>query len=118
LGPERRYERERPGELVHFDIKKLGRIHGGAGKRITGRRHHTRTATDREGKRRKTVGWEFVHIAIDDCTRLAYAEVLSDERASTAIGFLQRAVEFFNRHGVPVERVLTDNGSAYISTLH
>jgi len=118
LGPERRYERERPGELVHFDIKKLGRIHGGAGKRITGRRHHTRTATDREGKRRKTVGWEFVHIAIDDCTRLAYAEVLSDERASTAIGFLQRAVEFFNRHGVPVERVLTDNGSAYISTIH
>ena len=119
LGPEHRYEYERPGELVHFDIKKLGRIHGGAGKRIFGgQTNHGQRRTDREGKRRNTVGWDYVHIAIDDCTRLAYAEVLSDERATTAIGFLKRAVEFFNRHGIPVERVLTDNGSAYVSTIH
>jgi transposase InsO family protein len=119
LEPENRYEYELPGELVHFDIKKLGRIHGGAGKRIFGgRTRHGQRRTDREGKRRNTVGWDYVHIAIDDCTRLAYAEVLPDERATTAIGFLKRAVEFFNRHGIPVQRVLTDNGSAYVSTIH
>jgi transposase InsO family protein len=117
LGPERRYEWQRPGELVHFDIKKLGRIERGAGHRVTGRKHYNPRVGPR-GHARRTVGWEFVHIAIDDCTRLAYAEVLPDERASTAIGFLQRAVEFFSRHGVAVERVLTDNGSAYISTIH
>ena len=118
LEPENRYEHEWPGQLVHFDIKKLGRIERGAGKRVSGRRHHTRTFTDRDGHRRKTVGWDYIHVAVDDCTRLAYAEVLSDERATTAIGFLRRAIEFFNRHGVAVERVLTDNGSAYISTIH
>jgi transposase InsO family protein len=120
LEPSRRYERERPGELVHIDVKKLGRIEGGAGKRVRGgiRRHHTPTFTDHHGKRRRTVGWEFVHIAIDDCTRLAYAEVLADEKAPTAIAFLRRAVAFFERHGMKVERVLTDNGSPYRSTVH
>jgi transposase len=113
LEPARRYERERPGELVHIDVKKLGRIQGGAGKRVRGegRSPYNTQRTDREGKRRQTVGWEYVHIAIDDCTRLAYAEVLADEKATTAIGFLRRAVEFFERHGVRVERLLTDNGS-------
>ena len=76
LEPARRYERQRPGELIHVDVKKLGRIQGGAGKRVTGRQRHNRTRTDIGGVRRKTVGWECVHIAIDDCTRLAYAEVL------------------------------------------
>jgi transposase InsO family protein len=120
LEPPRRYERARPGELVHVDVKKLGRIEGGAGKRVRGgtHSHYNRSFTDRAGKRRNTVGWEFVHIAVDDCTRLAYAEVLSDHRAATAIAFLRRAVGFFERHGIKVERLLTDNGSAYCSTLH
>jgi transposase InsO family protein len=119
LEPACRYERSRPGELIHIDVKKLGRIERGAGKRITGgSNHYVRTFTDRDGKRRNTVGWEFVHIAIDDATRLAYAEVLDDERATTAIAFLRRAVAFFDRHGVVVERLLTDNGSAYRSTIH
>jgi transposase InsO family protein len=119
LEPENRYEHELPGQLVHFDIKKLGRIQGGAGKRVFGgSSHYNPRPTGVDGKRRNTVGWDYVHIAIDDCTRLAYAEVLADERATTAIGFLKRAVEFFNRHGIPVERVLTDNGSAYVSTIH
>ena len=114
-----RYERSRPGELVHVDVKKLGRIEGGAGKRISGvRRHNHRRIIDAAGKRRLTVGWEYVHVAVDDYSRLAYAEVLADERAATAIGFLTRALAFFARHGIQVERVLTDNGSAYISTLH
>jgi transposase InsO family protein len=111
--------RERPGELVHVDVKKLGRIQGGAGKRVTGiKRNPKRTRTDRDGVERKLIGWEYVHIAIDDCTRLAYAEVLPDEKATTAIGFLRRAVAFFERHGITVERLLTDNGSAYRSTVH
>jgi transposase InsO family protein len=118
LEPARRYERERPGELVHVDVKKLGRIERGAGKRITGRRHYNPELTDAAGRIRKTVGWEFVHVAIDDCTRLAYAEVLPDEKATTAIAFLRRAVAFFDRHGIRVERLLTDNGSAYRSTAH
>jgi transposase InsO family protein len=118
LEPARRYERARPGELVHVDVKKLGRIERGAGKRFMGRSHHTARRTDAAGVRRYTTGWEFVHIAIDDCTRLAYAEVLPDEKATTAIGFLRRAIAFFERHGVVVERLLTDNGSAYRSTMH
>ena len=116
--PAERYERERPGELVHIDVKKLGRIQGGAGHRFTGRQHYNRTFTDREGKRRHTVGWDYVHIAIDDCTRLAYAEVLPDEKASTASGFLARAIAFYRRHGITVERVMTDNGSPYRSAIH
>ena len=85
-----RYERQRPGELIHVDVKKLGRIQGGAGKRVReGRKqHYNPRRTDREGKRRHTVGWEYVHIAIDDATRLAYVEVLGDEKATTAVGFL------------------------------
>jgi transposase InsO family protein len=119
LEPACRYERERPGELIHVDVKKLGRIEKGAGKRITGgHSHYKHTVTDRDGHRRETTGWEYVHIAIDDATRLAYAEVLPDERAKTAIGFLGRAVRFFRRYGIRAERVLTDNGSAYRSTVH
>ena len=119
LEPAKRYERARPGELIHVDVKKLGRIQGGAGKRVWGgSSHYNRTFTDQAGKRRNTVGWDHVHVAIDDATRLAYAEVLSDEKAITAIGFLARAIAFFERHGVNVERVLTDNGSAYVSTIH
>jgi transposase InsO family protein len=114
-----RYERERPGELLHVDVKKLGRIHGGAGKRITGvTRNASPRRRDRDGVDRCVIGWEYVHVAIDDCTRLAYAEVLSDEKASTAVGFLRRALAFYAAHGITVERVLTDNGSAYRSAIH
>jgi transposase InsO family protein len=120
LEPAQRYERKRPGELIHIDVKKLGRIEGGAGKRIRDgqRRHHTPTFTDRNGHVRKTVGWEYVHVCVDDATRLAYVEVLADEKGKTAVGFLGRAVRFFRRHGIRVERVLTDNGSPYRSTIH
>jgi transposase InsO family protein len=115
-----RYERSRPGELVHIDVKKLGRIEGGAGKRIAGDGNspYNRQLTDATGKRRNTVGWEYVHIAVDDHSRLAYAEVLPDEKAVTAVGFLRRALAFYRRYGISVERVLTDNGSAYRATLH
>jgi transposase InsO family protein len=115
-----RYERSRPGELVHIDVKKLGRIQGGAGKRVRGGglRHYTPTYTDRDGHRRATVGWEYVHVAVDDYSRLAYAEVLPDETALSATAFLRRALAFFARYGIKVERLLTDNGSAYRSTLH
>ena len=119
LEPAVRYERSRPGELVHVDVKKLGRIVGGAGWRVRDRKqHYNRTYTDATGRRRNTVGWEFVHIAIDDYSRLAYAEVLPDEKAQTAVGFLRRAVRFYQRHGITVERVLTDNGAAYIAIVH
>ena len=119
LEPVQRYERERPGELIHIDVKKLGRIHGGAGKRITGHKKNPyKRRTDADGKERKVIGYDYVHIAIDDCTRLAYAEVLSDEKGTTAIGFLKRAKAFFERHGMTVEEVLTDNGSPYISAAH
>ena len=115
-----RYERSRPGELVHIDIKKLGRIEGGAGKRVGGRLPgaHRPRRSDGTGSRRGTIGWEFVHVAVDDYSRLAYAEVLADEKATTAIGFLQRAIAFFARHGIRVEGILTDNGSAYVATIH
>jgi transposase InsO family protein len=119
LEPPERYERERPGELIHIDVKKLGRIERGAGKRIFGgHSHYTGSFIDAAGTRRRKAGWDFVHIAVDDTTRLAYAEVLSDEKAATAVDFLRRAVAFFARHGVTVERVLTDNGSPYISVVH
>jgi len=120
LEQPRRYERGRPGELVHIDVKKLGRIKGGAGKRVRGgiRQHYNATFTDRAGRRRRTVGWEYVHVAVDDHSRLAYAEVLTDEKAATAIGFLRRAIAFYERYGIRVERVLTDNGAAYRSTIH
>jgi transposase InsO family protein len=112
LEPAERYERERPGELIHVDVKKLGRI-ARPGHRMLGTR-----AAKGYHRRQFEHGWEFVHIAIDDCTRLAYAEVLTDERATTAAAFLARAVGFYRRHGITVERVITDNGSAYRSTIH
>ena len=102
--PVRRYERARPGELVHLDIKKLAGI-AGVGHRITGDRQH----------RARGIGWEYVHVAIDDCSRLSYTEVLADERGATVAAFLRRAMRWFARRGVRIERVLTDNGSAYRS---
>jgi transposase InsO family protein len=119
LEPAVRYERSRPGELVHIDVKKLGRIVGGAGWRVRGgTQHYNRTFTDNDGHRRTTVGYEYVHIAVDDYSRLAYAEVLPDEKAATAAAFLARTVAFYQRHGITVERVLTDNGSAYRGFVH
>jgi transposase InsO family protein len=119
LEPAVRYERQRPGELIHIDVKKLGRIRDGAGHRITGKRgRYTGARTDAEGVRRQTVGWEYVHIAIDDATRLAYVEVLTDEKASTAVAFLRRALGHFATYGITAERVITDNGSAYRSAAH
>ena len=102
-----RYERERPGELIHIDTKKLGRIEG-IGHRITGR---TRGAVNRH----HGIGWEALHVCIDDATRLAYSEILADERKASAVGFLERALGWFAWHSVTVERVMTDNGSAYRS---
>jgi transposase InsO family protein len=121
LEPAQRYERARPGELLHIDVKKLGRIQGGAGKRvIDGKRRlgYTPQRTDAAGVPRNTVGWEYVHIAIDDATRLAYVEVLPDEKAITAVGFLRRATKHFTAYGITVERLITDNGSPYRSTIH
>jgi transposase InsO family protein len=110
--PVIRYEREKPGELIHLDTKKLGRIDG-IGHRITGER--TRQSSKR-GKGWGT-GWEALHVAIDDASRLAYTEVLPDEKKTSATAFLERALVFFASHGVNVERVMTDNGSAYKSHL-
>jgi transposase InsO family protein len=119
LEPAERYERTVAGELIHIDVKKLGRIHGGSGERVTAhKRNPHKTHVDRDGVKRLIIGWEYVHIAIDDATRLAYAEVLSDERATTAIAFLRRALAFFKRHGMQVRELLTDNGSAYRSAVH
>src|SRR6516225_8565488 len=107
--PIRRYEREHPGELIHLDIKKLGRI-GSVGHRITGRysgvinRHHG-------------IGWEFVHVCIDDASRIACVEVMSDQRKESAVAFLEAVVAYFARLGVRVERVMTDNGSCYQSKM-
>jgi transposase InsO family protein len=118
--PPNRYERARPGELIHIDVKKLGRIHGGAGKRMRDglRRHYTPRRTDAAGNVRKTVGWEYVHVCVDDATRLAYVEVLDDERGHTVAGFLRRAVAHYASYGITVERVMTDNGGGYRSTIH
>jgi transposase InsO family protein len=119
LEPAVRYERSRPGELVHVDVKKLGRIVGGAGWRVRGgRQHYTGSYTDAAGRVRRTAGWEYVHIAVDDFSRLAYAEVLADEKATTAVGFLKRAVAFYRRYGIRVEAILSDNGSAYRAAAH
>ena len=116
LEPPNRYERRHPGELIHIDVKKLGRIpQGRAGHRVHGQRHLQRSPR-KDGKR--TVGWEFVHVCVDDATRLAYVEVLADEQGQTAAGFLRRAVAFYARHGIQVERVMTDNGACYRSTVH
>jgi transposase InsO family protein len=120
LEPAVRYERSRPGELVHIDVKKLGRIEGGAGKRWRDglRQHKRRRSSDAAGVRRNRIGWEYVHIAVDDHSRLAYAEVLPDEKAATAAGFLGRAVRFYRRYGIQIEQLITDNGSAYTSIAH
>jgi transposase InsO family protein len=115
----RRYERQRPGELIHIDIKKLGRIEGGAGHRFLSRQAKRNPQhRDAKGAFRKSVGWERVHVCVDDATRLAYVEVLPDEKARTAIGFLRRALAFYRSHGITVERVMTDNGPAYVSIAH
>ena len=119
--PPNRYERRHAGELVHVDVKKLGRIaEGRAGHRIHGNRRLQRSPRKRDaaGRDRKLVGWEFVHVCVDDATRLAYVEVLADEKATTAVGFLHRAIAFYRRHGITVERVMSDNGACYRSTIH
>jgi transposase InsO family protein len=116
--PPNRYERKRPGELIHVDVKKLGRISvKGAGHRVTGdRRGQVKVSVD--GAHRRATGWEFVHVCVDDATRLAYVEVLGDEKGVTAAGFLRRAVAWFGGMGITVERVLSDNGSCYRSRVH
>jgi transposase InsO family protein len=116
IEPPNRYERRYPGELVHVDVKKLGRILK-PGHRVTGNRRG-QAHTHRDGKDVRLAGWEFVHIAIDDRSRLAYAEVLNDERGATAVAFLRRAVAWFEQFGIRVERVMTDNGSPYVSSVH
>lgn len=105
--PPRRYERRTPGDLLHIDVKKLGRIAGRVGHRI----HGDRTA------RVRGAGWEYVHVCVDDRSRLAYVEVLPNEQTTTAIGYLERAVAFYRRLDIRVRAVMTDNGSAYVSRL-
>jgi transposase InsO family protein len=107
--PPNRYERRHAGELLHVDVKKLGRIIR-PGHRVTGTRRDRRDS----GKK----GWEFVHVCIDDATRLAYVEVLNDEKATTAVGFLQRAITFYASHGITVQAVMSDNGACYRSAIH
>ena len=106
--PVRRYEREHPGELIHIDIKKLGRI-GGVGHRITGRRPGMIN-------RHRGIGWEFVHVCIDDASRVAFVQIMADQRKESAVAFLEAAVTYFASLGVRSERVMTDNGSCYRST--
>ena len=104
--PSRRYERERPGEIIHIDIKKLGRFNQ-IGHRITG---------DRTGQSNtRGVGWEFLHLAIDDHSRLAYSEIMPDEKRRSCLRFLFNALRFFRAHGVKVERIMTDNGTSFRS---
>jgi transposase InsO family protein len=108
--PPNRYEKSRPGELIHIDIKKLGRIgRSGPGHRFKGKGRGTHSTG---------AGWEYVHVCVDDATCLAYVEVLGDQKAVTAIGFLKRAIRHFAGFGIRVERVMTDNGSAYVSFAH
>jgi transposase InsO family protein len=117
--PPNRYERRHAGELLHIDVKKLGRIGPkGAGHRVTGKRVQPRTTYTPDGRRIGDAGWEYVHVCVDDATRLAYVEVLSDERATTAVAFLKRAVAFYRRHGIGVQAVMSDNGACYRSTIH
>ncbi|MBJ7520476.1 MAG: IS481 family transposase [Solirubrobacteraceae bacterium] len=115
LEPAERYERSVPGELIHIDVKKLGRI-SRPGHRVLG--GQTARAARGYHRKRHSLGWEYVHVAIDDATRLAYVEVLKDEKATTAIAFLRRAVRFFDSHGMKVCELLTDNGSAYRAKVH
>ena len=102
--PANRYQHRRPGDLLHLDVKKLGRISGFHGHRITGDRT----------RRRKGAGWDYVHVAIDDRTRIAYAEVLRDETSETTAVFLRRALAWYRTLGIRVRRILTDNGSGYL----
>jgi transposase InsO family protein len=120
--PLRRYEHPYPGSLIHVDVTKFGNIPDGGGWRYVGRtqgRHNAEATARRTGERgkryRPLIGTAYVHTVIDDHSRLAYAEICTDERAATAIGVMQRAVAWFADHGVSVERVLSDNGSAYKS---
>jgi len=104
--PARRYERQRPGEIIHIDIKKLGKFNQ-IGHRITG---------DRTGQSNsRGVGWEALHLAIDDHSRLAYSEIMPDEKRSSCLRFLFNALRFFRAHGVKVERIMTDNGTSFRS---
>jgi transposase InsO family protein len=105
--PVRRYERENPGQLIDLDIKKLGRI-GSVGHRITGRQAGV-------VNRHLGIGWEFVHVCIDDASRIAFSQVMRDERKASAFAFLEAAVVYYASLGVTVERVMTDNGSCYLS---
>ncbi len=121
LEPPNRYERRHAGELLHVDVKKLARIaEGRAGHRVHGNRRLQRSPRRRDaaGRDRRLIGWEFVHVCVDDATRLAYVEVLADEKATTAVGFLRRAVAFYARHGIAVQAVMSDNGACYRSTIH
>jgi len=110
--PANRYQRQRPGELVHVDVKKLGRI-ARPGHRAFGR--GSQAGWQRRAFR---AGWEYLHVCVDDATRLAYAEVLADERGETAAAFLERATSWYAARGIIVEAVMTDNGAAYRSTIH
>jgi transposase InsO family protein len=112
--PANRYEHARPGALLHVDIKKLGRILS-PGHRVVGHRRSQRKVGP---KRLGAAGWEFVHVCVDDATRLAYAEVVADERGESAAGFLRRAVAWFRNIGIEPERVLSDNGACYRSRAH
>jgi transposase InsO family protein len=111
--PPNRYERRHPGELVHVDIKKLGRIRG-AGHRVTGNRA-SRAKTRRQQPLRDVSGWEYVHVMVDDHSRLAYAEVLDSLTARCAVAFLRRAVAWFAERGVQIQTLMSDNGACYVS---
>jgi transposase InsO family protein len=116
----KRYERDKPGELVHVDVKKLGKVPPGGGHRVHGRsigKQHASLARRARKHAGQASGYHFLHTALDDHSRLAYTEVLADEQATTAAAFWRRAVIWFASHGVTVERVLTDNGSCYRSRL-
>lgn len=119
----RRYEKDTPGELIHVDIKKLGRIPDGGGWKKLGQEQGRRNSSsyrrhDGTGTKRSTLGYGYIHAAVDDHTRLAYIEVLDNERAATATGFTLRAVEWFAQLGITVEGIMTDNGSCYVSHLY
>jgi transposase InsO family protein len=106
--PPNRYCRRHPGELIHIDIKKLGRFDR------PGLPAHLRQAGYRRNGASKH-GWDYCHVAVDDTSRLAYVEILDDEKGATCVGFLRRAIDWFADHGITVERVMTDNGSCYLS---
>jgi transposase InsO family protein len=118
--PIRRYERERPGELVHIDVKKLGNIPDGGGHRIVGRAQgdkNKQATTTRRRNSKPVIGYGYLHTALDDHSRLAYTEILPDERKETAAAFLTRAAAWFTARNVTIQRVLTDNGACYKSHL-